>query len=62
MFGLDATVGYSSGDEDEGFTDYVDYSVGVTTSYEGFDFDLRFISTDLDDYDDKFVFTVSRAL
>ena len=33
MFGLDATVGYSSGDEDEGFTDYVDYSVGVTTSY-----------------------------
>lgn len=62
MFGLDATVGYSSGDEDEGFTDYTDYSVGLTTSYEGFDFDLRFIDTDLDDSDEKFVFTVSRAM
>ena len=61
-FGLDATVGYSSGDEDEGFVDYTDYSVGVTTSFEGFDFDVRYIGTDLDDDDGSVVFTIARSM
>ena len=62
FFGIDATVGYSSGDEDEGFTDYVDYSIGLTTSFEGFDFDARYIDTDLEGVDESFVLSVSRAL
>ncbi|WP_084397838.1 TorF family putative porin [Henriciella aquimarina] len=61
-FGVDASVGYSSGDEDEGFTDYTDWSIGLTTSVEGFDFDFRYIDTDLDSVDESFVVSVSRAL
>ena len=62
FFGIDATVGYSSGDEDEGFTDYTDWSVGLTTSVAGFDLDFRYIDTDLDAVDESFVVSVSRAL
>ena len=61
-FGLDATLGYSAGDEDEGFVDYTDYSVGLTTSAEGFDFDLRYVGTDLDDDDGSIIFTIARAM
>lgn len=61
-FGLDASIGYSAGDEDEGFVDYSDWSIGLTTSLEGFDFDFRYIDTDLDGLDEYFVVSVSRAL
>ena len=61
MFGLDASVGFSQfSDLDD--ADYMDYSVGLTTSAEGFDFDLRYIGTDLDDDDGSLVFTIARAL
>lgn len=59
-FGLDATVGYSDFQDAGG--DYTDYSVGLTTSLEGFDFDFRYIGTDIDGNDDTFVVSVSRAL
>ncbi|MGB3625702.1 MAG: TorF family putative porin [Henriciella sp.] len=59
-FGLDASIGYSDFQDTGG--DYTDYSVGLTTSLEGFDFDFRYIGTDIDGNDDTFVVSVSRAL
>ncbi|MEQ8558866.1 MAG: TorF family putative porin [Henriciella sp.] len=62
QFGLDASIGYSAGDEDEGFVDYSDWSIGLTTSVEGFDLDFRYIDTDLEGVDESFVVSVSRAM
>lgn len=62
-FGVDVSVGYSDGDEDDGFTDYTDYSIGLTTSIaDKVDLDFRYIDTDLDGGDEAFVVTVSRSL
>ena len=60
-FGIDATIGYSDFEEDVG-GDYTDYSLGLTTSAGGFDFDLRYIGTDIDSNDDTVVFSISRSL
>ncbi|MEM5516620.1 TorF family putative porin [Henriciella sp. AS95] len=60
-FGLDATIGYSDFSDLSG-SDYTDWSVGLTTALEGFDFDFRYIGTDVDGNDDTFVVSVSRAL
>ena len=60
-FGLDATVGYSDFQDLSG-SDYTDYSVGLTTAFKGFDFDLRYIGTDISGNDDTVVISVSRAL
>lgn len=60
-FGLDATIGYSDFESSVG-GDYTDYSLGLTTSLEGFDFDFRYIGTDISGNDDTFVVSVSRAL
>jgi uncharacterized protein (TIGR02001 family) len=65
MFGIDASLGYSTflDDDDCADCDYGDYSVGLTTAFEGFDLDFRYIDTfDLDDNDEKFVVSVSRSL
>ena len=60
-FGLDAGVGFSS--FEEGNDSYTDYSIGLTTSLEGFDLDFRFIDTSgLDGNDESFVVSISRAL
>lgn len=60
-FGLDATIGYSDFSDLNG-ADYTDWSLGLTTSVEGFDLDFRYIGTDVDGNDDSFVVSVSRAL
>ncbi|WP_300376116.1 TorF family putative porin [Henriciella sp.] len=60
-FGLDATIGYSDFEESVG-GDYTDYSLGLTTSFSGFDLDLRYIGTDIDSNDDTFVVSLSRSL
>ena len=61
MFAVDATLGNASFD---GGGDYTNWSVGATTSYEGFDFDLRYHDTDIDNVsvaDERIVFTVGRS-
>ena len=60
-FGLDSTIGYSDFQDLSG-ADYTDWSIGLTTALEGFDFDFRYIGTDVDGNDDSFVVAVSRAL
>lgn len=60
-FGIDATIGYSDFSDLSG-ADYTDWSLGLTTSLDGFDFDFRYIGTDVDGNDDTFVVSVSRAL
>jgi len=65
QFGLDASIGYSEFLDDDDCPDcsYGDFSVGLTTSAAGFDFDARFIDTfDLDGNDESFVVSVSRSL
>jgi uncharacterized protein (TIGR02001 family) len=65
MFTLLAHVGYSSGDGiDAVFGDsYFDYSVGVGYSVNNFDLGLKYVSTDIDGYDDdKVVLSVSTTL
>jgi len=64
---LDFHVGYTTTDE-EGIAapgdDYVDYSVGLTTSGAGVDWALTFYGTDIDDIDvadDRFVLSVSKS-
>lgn len=68
-FGIDATIGYNDIDDEAAFgvPDYVDYSIGLTYSWAGFDLDLRYIDTDLSDTDcadgcdGRAVFTISRS-
>lgn len=64
-FGVDASVGFQEFLDDDDCPDcsYGDYSIGLTTSFEGFDFDFRFIDTfDLDGNEESFVVSVSRSL
>ena len=62
MFAADVTVGSYTFDEGE---DYINWSVGGTFSFEGFDFDLRYWDTDLDDTEiaeERIVLSVSRSM
>ena len=71
---LDLHVGYNDFEDDSGFfaddeDAYIDYSVGVTTSYLSVDWTLAWVGTDLDDEagyedlaDDSVVFTVSKSM
>ncbi|MEL6285490.1 MAG: TorF family putative porin [Pseudomonadota bacterium] len=73
-FGADVSLGFLSffDDDDCMDCDYLDYSIGVTTSAAGFDFDLRFIGSDGDGVDgldgdggpagERFVISVGRSL
>ncbi|MCI4645417.1 MAG: TorF family putative porin [Hyphomonadaceae bacterium] len=73
-FGVDASVGFLSflDDDDCMDCDYVDYSIGLTTEFEGFGFDFRFIGSDGDGVDgldgdggpagERFVATISRSM
>lgn len=64
-FGIDATLGYQEFLDDDDCPDcaYGDYSIGLTTSAQGFDFDFRFIDTfDLDGNEESIVVSVSRAM
>lgn len=60
LFSVDATIGYSDFVDAGG--DYTDYSLGLTTSFEGFDLDFRFIGTDDDALDEYFVVSIGRSL
>lgn len=65
VFYVDASVGFSSflDDDDCPDCDYGDYSLGLSTEFEGFGLDFRFIDTfDLDDNDEKFVVSISRSM
>lgn len=73
--GLSLHVGRTYGDgpddfsDDSGIEEYYDYSVGLNRSFGAFDFDLRWVDTDLEDEfeidsgagrnDDRVVFSVS---
>lgn len=64
-FSLSASLGYQSftDDDDCSDCDYGDYSIGVSTSYEGFDFGLSFVDTfDLDGNDEAVVFSIGRSM
>ncbi|MCR9278339.1 MAG: TorF family putative porin [Pseudomonadaceae bacterium] len=83
-FSLDANIGLNMFDSDEAFAsfigpamgedpgdDYIDYSIGVSTSAGGLDFGAAFIGTDLDEdecfggsklCDDTIVLSVSKSL
>jgi len=80
-FSIDLHLGYNLFDSDEEFAafglgdgsgdNYIDYSVGVSTSAAGLDFSLAWIGTDLKDSecfggsnlcDDTVVFSVSKSL
>jgi len=56
------SIGNYSFDEGE---DYTAYSIGGTLSVEGFDLDLRYWGTDIDDVDiadERIVLSISRAM
>ncbi|MEL6473492.1 MAG: TorF family putative porin [Pseudomonadota bacterium] len=58
----DVSIGNYSFDEGE---DYTAYSIGGTLSVEGFDLDLRYWGTDIDDVDiadERIVLSISRAM
>lgn len=62
MFSADVTLGNYSFDEGD---DYTNWSIGGTLSLEGFDLDLRYWGTDVDDVeiaDDRVVLSISRAM
>jgi uncharacterized protein (TIGR02001 family) len=50
-FSLSGHVGYQAVDDNAAFAvpDYTDWSVGLGYTYEGFDFSLQYIDTDLDE-------------
>jgi len=61
-FSIDGTLGNYSFD---GGGDYTNWSLGATYSLKGFDLDLRYWGTDVDDLsiaDDRIVFSISRSL
>lgn len=67
--GLDFHVGYSDVDEADFFAagedNYIDYSIGLSTSAAGVDFGLTLYGTDLDDIDaadERVVFSISKSL
>lgn len=67
--GIDGSVGQQTIDDEVAFgtPDYLTWDIGVTTSWNGFDFDLRYIDTDMDENecsdicDERVVFTVGRS-
>lgn len=72
---LDLHVGYNDLDSDGGFLSdgqdsYIDYSVGLTTSFASVDLTLAVIGTDLDEDevfgtdwgDDSVIFTISKSM
>jgi uncharacterized protein (TIGR02001 family) len=66
---LDLHGGYTDTDEDDFWEDgedsYGDWSIGLGTSYFGLDFSLAYVGTTLDDldiYDDRAVFSISKSL
>lgn len=73
-FGLDASLGFQEFLDDDDCPDcsYIDYSIGLTTEFEGFGLDLRFIGSDGDGVDgldgdggpagERLVATISRSL
>lgn len=64
-FGLDASLGFQEFLDDDECPDcsYGDYSIGLTTAFEGFGLDFRYIDTfDLDGNEESFVVSVSRSL
>jgi uncharacterized protein (TIGR02001 family) len=61
-FSLALHAGYSFGDywDTEDTDEYFDYSVGVGYSINNFDLSLRYVDTDINDFDgDRVIFTVS---
>lgn len=69
-FTLSGHVGYQAIDDNSAFgtDDYIDWSVGLGYSYEGFDLSLQYIDTDLDEPGDcadgcdaKILFGISRS-
>ncbi len=69
-FTLSGHVGYQTIDDNAAFglEDYVDYSVGVGYSFEGFDLALQFVDTDLDEpgecadgCEERVIFSISRS-
>ncbi|MEO0817633.1 MAG: TorF family putative porin [Pseudomonadota bacterium] len=73
-FAVDATLGFQTflDDDDCMDCDYLDYSIGLTTEFEGFGLDFRFIGSDGDGVDgldddggpagERFVISVSRSM
>ncbi|MEO0785272.1 MAG: TorF family putative porin [Pseudomonadota bacterium] len=73
-FAIDASLGFLSflDDDDCMDCDYLDYSIGVTTAFEGFDLDFRLIGSDGDGVDgldddggpagERFVVSISRSM
>ncbi|NWH09359.1 MAG: hypothetical protein HXY22_12075 [Alphaproteobacteria bacterium] len=71
---LDANIGYQSIDDNVNFgaDDYMDWNIGATAAYEGFEFGVRYTDNDAevpgggdlanDIADSKVVFSISRAL
>jgi hypothetical protein len=60
-FALGAHIGHYDFDEGE---DYTDWKLGVTKSFAGFDFELAYTDTDVDDCsicDSRGIFTVSKS-
>jgi len=69
-FTLSGHVGYQAIDDNAAFgvPDYTDWSVGLGYSYEGFDFSLSYVDTDLDEpgdcsdgCDSRVIFGISRS-
>ena len=58
--GLSATVGQTDFD-DETDTDYVDWSLGLSKTLIGLDFAVVYSSTDLEDAEDNYTFSVSKT-
>jgi uncharacterized protein (TIGR02001 family) len=52
-------VGYQWVDENFGGEDYMHYDIGLTATYMGVSFDVRYVATDLDFVDEEFVGTVT---
>lgn len=73
-FGVDATIGLQTflDDDDCMDCDYMDYSIGLTTEFEGFGLDFRLIGSDGDGVEgldgdggpagERFVVSVSRSM
>lgn len=69
-FSADAHVAYQAIDDNAAFgvEDYTDWALGLNYTYEGFNFGLKYIGTDLDEPSecadgcgDRVVFTISRS-
>lgn len=61
-FGIDGGYGFSRFDDDMLGDDYDDWNIGVTASFFGLDFDLRYFdTTGLSGNDESVAFTVSKT-